>query len=161
MLYEQVRYCPPSCFYTLAWYRCWLIIRSSVIAVLQSQTFERKIRVWLRKTVVTVFVDKVDGRNYCSVSLFRSLSVHLDPRSLVGLVTLVAAAFPSVVSMALMHGTVAGLRGTHSSDCDIMIPDKEECWQHALDLLIQPPRSPRHILASSTLKNSASYTSLL
>ena len=32
--------------------------------------------------------------------------------------------------------------GTLSSDrdIDIMIPDKEECWQHALDLLIQPLR---------------------
>ena len=42
-----------------------------------------------------------------------------------------------------------------------MIPDKEY-WQQ-LDLLLQPLRwnkSPRHIVASSTLKNSASYTSL-
>ena len=36
----------------LAWYRCWLIIRCSVIAVLQSQTLERKIRVRLHKTIV-------------------------------------------------------------------------------------------------------------
>ena len=36
-----------------------------------------------------------------SVSSLQSLSVHLDPRSLVGLTTLVA----TVVSMAPMHGT--------------------------------------------------------
>ena len=36
----------------------------------------------------------------------RSLSVHFDPRSLLGLTTLVAA----VVIVAPMHGTVAGLQ---------------------------------------------------
>ena len=44
-----------------------------------------------------------------SVSSLRSLSVHLDPRSFLGLTTLVAAL--TVVSVAPMHGTVAGLRG--------------------------------------------------
>ena len=39
--------------------------------------------------------------------LVTSLSVHLDPWSLLGLTTLVAA----VVSVAPMHGTVTGLRG--------------------------------------------------
>ena len=34
-LYKQVRHCPPSCFYILVWYRCWLTIRCFVIVVLQ------------------------------------------------------------------------------------------------------------------------------
>ena len=51
-LYEQLRHCPLSCFYILAWYHCWLIIRCSVIAVLQSQTLERKTRVQLCKIIV-------------------------------------------------------------------------------------------------------------
>ena len=33
-----------------------------------------------------------------------------------------------------------GLWGPPSSDRDIVMPDKEECWQHALDFLIQPLR---------------------
>ena len=41
-----------------------------------------------------------------SVFLLRSLSVHLNRRSLLGLTILVAA----VVSVAPMHGTVAGLQ---------------------------------------------------
>ena len=32
----------------------------------------------------------------------------------------------------------AGPWGPPSSDRDIVMPDKEECWQHALDFLIQP-----------------------
>ena len=51
-LYDQLRHCSPSCFYILAWYRCWLIIRCFVIVVLQSQTLEGKTRVRLRKTIV-------------------------------------------------------------------------------------------------------------
>ena len=50
-LYEQVRHCPPSCFYIQAWYCCWFIIRCFVIVVLQSQTLTWKVRVWLRKTI--------------------------------------------------------------------------------------------------------------
>ena len=50
--YEQLQHCPPSCFYIRALYHCWLIIRYSVIVVLQSQTLERKTRVWLRKTIL-------------------------------------------------------------------------------------------------------------
>ena len=45
-----------------------------------------------------------------SVSLLQSSSVHLDPWSLLGLTTLVAA-FLKVVSMAPMHGTVGSLWG--------------------------------------------------
>ena len=53
----------------------------------------------------------LDGRNYSaqfSVSSLRSLSVHLDPRSLVGLTTLLVA-FPAV-SVAPVLGTDAGLQ---------------------------------------------------
>ena len=38
----QKLHCQPSCFYILAWYCCWLIIRCSAIPVLQSQTLEQK-----------------------------------------------------------------------------------------------------------------------
>ena len=96
-----------------------------------------------------------------SVSSLWSLSVHLDPRSLLGLTNLVAAFLNSS-----KHGSYAWYCSwspeTPSSDHDITIPDKEECWQHALDLLMQPlpwDKSPRHIIASSTLKDSTSYTS--
>ena len=72
-----------------------------------------------------------------SVSLLRSLAVHLDPGSLLGLTTLVAA-------FSSKHGSYAWYcswsPGTPSSDRDITISDMEECWQHALDLLIQPLR---------------------
>ena len=40
---------------------CWLIIRCFVIVVLQSWTLERKTRVWLRKTIVVVLVDKLEN----------------------------------------------------------------------------------------------------
>ena len=96
-----------------------------------------------------------------SVSSLRSLSVHLNPWLFLGLTTLVAA-FLNSSKRGSYAWYCSWSPGTHSSDCDVMIPDKEECWQHALDLLIQPLRwdkSRRHILASSTLKDSTSYTS--
>ena len=74
-----------------------------------------------------------------SVSSLQSLSVHLDPRSLVGLITLVAA-FLNSSKRGSYAWYCSWSLGTPSSDCDIMIPNKEECWQHALDLLIQPLR---------------------
>ena len=131
-----------------------------VIVVLQSQTLEWKTRVWLHKTVVTVLcrltwmylTPEISVQS--SVSSLQSLSVHLDPRSLVGLTTLVAA-FLNSSKRGSYAWYCSWSPGTPSSDCDIMIPDKEECCQHALDLLIQPLRwdkSHRHILANSTLK---------
>ena len=75
--------------------------------VLQTQTLERKTRAWLRKTIVAsiviVFVDvmaEISARS--SVSSLRSLSVQLDPRSLLGLTTL---------SVAPIHDTVSSLWG--------------------------------------------------
>ena len=63
--------------------------------VLQTQTLG-KTRAWLRKTIVAsiviVFVDmmaEISARS--SVSSLRSSSVQLDPRSLLGLTTLVPA----------------------------------------------------------------------
>ena len=96
-----------------------------------------------------------------SVSSLRSLSAHFDPRSLVSLTTSVAA-FLNRSKRGSYAWYCSWSPGTPSSDCDIMIPDKEERWQYALDLFIQPLRwdkSPRHVLASSTLKDSTSYTS--
>ena len=107
-LYEQLQHCPLSCFYILAWYHCWLIIRCSVIAVLQSRTLERKTRVQLRKTNV------FDGRNECSIlSLFASVFVCAARSSATPRSHNLSIQQPSltVVSVAPMHGTVACLRG--------------------------------------------------
>ena len=46
-----------------------------------------------------------------SVSSLRSSSVHLDPRSLLGLTTLGATFLNTVVSVAPMHGNVVSLQG--------------------------------------------------
>ena len=67
-----------------------------------------------------------------SVSLLQSLSVHLDPRSLLGLTTLVTA-FLNSSKRGSYVWYCSWSPGTPSSDRDVMIPDKEEC-QHALDL---------------------------
>ena len=98
---------------------------------------------------------------HSSISSLWSLSVHLSPRSLLGFTTLVAAFLNSSIDGSYAWYCSWSL-GTPSFDRDIMMPDKEECWRHALDLLIQPlwwDKTPRHIVASSTLKNSANYTS--
>ena len=71
---EQVRHCWPSYFYIQIWYCCWLIVRCFVIVVLQSQILERKTRVQLRKTIVIVFVDKLECAWW--------QKLVLDPRSL-------------------------------------------------------------------------------
>ena len=92
---------------------------------------------------------------WSSVSSLWSSSVQLDPRSLLGLTTLVAP-FLNSSKRGSYAWYYSWSLGTSSFYCDIMIPDKEECWQHALDLLVQP--LPRHIVASSTLKDSISYT---
>ena len=63
--------------------------------------------------------------------------VHLDPRSLLGLTTLVAA---FLNSSKRGFYAVTGLRGPRVLTVTSMVPDKEEWWQHALDLLIQPLR---------------------
>ena len=63
-----------------------------------------------------------------SVSSLRSLSVHLDPRSPLGLTTLVAA-FLDSSKHASYAWYCSWSPGSKSSDRD-MIPDKEECWQH-------------------------------
>ena len=63
-----------------------------------------------------------------SVSLLWSLSVHLNPRSLLGLTTLVAA-FLNNRKRGSYAWYCSWSPGTTSSDRDIMIPDKEECWQ--------------------------------
>ena len=91
-LYEQLRHCPPSCFIILAWYRYWFIIRCFVIVVLQSQTLERKTRVWLRKTIILqssawTNLNVLDGRNQRLILAQSLPSVHLDPQSLLGLTT--------------------------------------------------------------------------
>ena len=95
---------------------------------------------------------KITARS--SVSLLQSFSVRLGRRSLLGLTTLVAPSL-TIVSVAPMHGTVASLW-----DPEFWL------WHHdtrqrtmlaALDLLIQPlwwDKSPRYIIATSTLKNS-------
>ena len=70
-----------------------------------------------------------------SVSLLWSLSVHLDPRSLLILTNLVAA-FLNCSKHGFYAWYCGWSPGTPSSDRDIMISDKEEYWQHALDLLI-------------------------
>ena len=92
-----------------------------------------------------------------SVSSLQSLSVHLNPRSLLGLTTLVAAFLNS--SKCGSYGWYRSWSpGTLSSDRN-MIPDKEECWQHALGLFIQLLRwdkSPRHS-SSSTARVSYRY----
>ena len=56
--------------------------------------------------------------------------MHLDPWSLLGLTTLVAAFLSSSkYGSYAWYGLVSG---------DIVMPDKEEYWQHALDFLTQP-----------------------
>ena len=60
-----------------------------------------------------------------SVSSFQSLSVHLDPQSLVGLTTLVTA-FLNSSKRGSYAWYCSWSLGTHSSDSDIMRPDKEE-----------------------------------
>ena len=73
-------------FYIQALYRCWLIIRCFLIVLLQSQTLTQKTRVWLRKTIVIVFVRQTwmcllaEIRAWSSVSSLWCLSVHLDLR---------------------------------------------------------------------------------
>ena len=87
------------------------IIRCFVIVVLQSQTLEQKTRVWLCKTIMA-FVDKnvmAEISAQSSVSSLRSLSVHLNPQSLLDLTTLVEPSL-TVVSVAAMRGTVASLQ---------------------------------------------------
>ena len=85
-----------------------LLIRCFVIVVLQSHADSRTKNKGLasqdcsyslcRLTWMCLMAE-ISTRS--SVSSLQSLSVHLDPRSLVGLTTLVA----TVVSMAPMHGT--------------------------------------------------------
>ena len=72
-----------------------------------------------------------------SVSLLWSLSVHLYPRSLLGLTTLVKV-FLNSSKCGSYAWYCSWSLGTMGSDRDIMIPDKEECWQLVLELLIQP-----------------------
>ena len=123
----------PSCFYILAyaWCRCWLIIGGSVIIVLQSETLERKTKVskekqgsgftrlWysLGRQTWMCLMAKISARS--SVSSLWSLSVHLDPPSLLGLITLVAAFLNS--SKCGSYAWYCSLSlGTMSSDHDIM-----------------------------------------
>ena len=64
------------------------------------------------------------------LGLFALIFVCAPPRSLLGLIILVAVL--TVVSVAAMHGTVASLRepelGKLHFLTDIMIPNREECW---------------------------------
>ena len=78
---------------------------------------------------------KCDGRNECLIlCLFASVFVSAPQYwSLLGLTTSVAA-FLLNNSKHAPHAQYC----SQSTDHDIMIPDKEECWQHALDSLIQP-----------------------
>ena len=80
-----------------------------------------------------------------SVSSLQSLSVHLDPWSLLRLTTLVAPFSSKCGSYAWY---CSWSPGTPSSDLDIMLPDKE--MQATLNMTV---------VATSTLKNSASYMS--
>ena len=59
-----------------------------------------------------------------SVSLLRSLSVHLDPQSLVGLTTLVKV-FLNSSKCGSYAWYCSWSLGTMSSDYDIMIPDMQ------------------------------------
>ena len=88
----------------------------------------------------------------------RSLSVHHDHWSLLGLTTLVAAFHNSILSVPSMHA--ASLRDPK------FLPWHRNTRQGrtlaTLDLFIQSLRwdkSPRHIVASTTLNNCASYMS--
>ena len=144
------------------WYCCWLIIRCFVTVVFQRRTLEQKqgsgsqdYSYSLCRQTWMCLMAEISARS--SVSSLQSCLCNLT----LGHTTLVAA-FLNSSKRGSYVWYCSWSPGTPSSDRDIMIPDKEECWQHALDLLIQPLRwdkSPRHIVASSTLKYSASYTS--